>query len=359
MKGKDKKSKKTEKSTESSDDKPIKKSIWRKIREAINESKRKEEIIKQEKKSAKESGKTYLKQKSKFYLTQKNKFFMLIFFALLFASITFFIKESFILSLIVFVLLIFLFVIYKILKRKLEESGRIKKMEDTFPDFLQLVSSNLRAGMTIDRALILSAREEFAPLDKEIKAVGKDIVTGKELSVSLNEMAERTNSEKIKKTVGLIIRGLRSGGNLSILLEQISENMRERDFIEKKASSNVLMYVIFIFFAVAVGAPVLFGLSSIMVEVLTDLVSGMPDMGDSVETAFTMKEVNISVDFVVYFSVFFMIAIDILASLILGLVNKGREKEGIKYMLPLIVISLTIFFIIRIFLSGFFKGFFG
>ncbi|MFW6282594.1 MAG: type II secretion system F family protein [Minisyncoccales bacterium] len=324
----------------------FKKSIWRKIREKISEGRKKE--IKDEKKDI-----------GKFDFSKKNKILILLFLDLLISTVFFIIKNSVFLSLVVFFSLIFLFVFYKIFKKRMEEYNRIKKMENTFPDFLQLVASNLRAGMTIDRALILSAREEFAPLDKEIKAVGKDIVTGKELSVALTNMSERTKSAKIQKTVGLIVRGLRSGGNLSILLEQISENMREKEFIEKKASSNVLMYVIFIFFAVAVGAPVLFGLSSIMVEVLTDLVSSVPEMGGSVETAFTMKEVNISIDFVVYFSIVFMIVTDILASLILGLVNKGKEKEGIKYILPLIVISLTIFFSIRIFLSGFFKGFFG
>ncbi|MCK5493471.1 MAG: hypothetical protein KAJ14_10215, partial [Candidatus Omnitrophica bacterium] len=56
----------------------------------------------------------------------------------------------------------------------LKKSDRIKKIEGIFPDFLQLVASNLRAGMTVDRAMLLSSRPEFAPLDEEIFRAGKD-----------------------------------------------------------------------------------------------------------------------------------------------------------------------------------------
>src|SRR3989338_8958155 len=54
-------------------------------------------------------------------------------------------------------------------------AGRIKRIEEVFPDFLQLMSSNLRAGMTIDRAILMSTRPEFNPFDEEILKTGRDI----------------------------------------------------------------------------------------------------------------------------------------------------------------------------------------
>jgi flagellar protein FlaJ len=234
-------------------------------------------------------------------------------------------------------------------------------MESVFPDFLQLVASNLRAGMTVDKALIVSAREEFNPLDEEIILAAKDLVTGKEIDEALNKMAKRTGSERIKKTVGLILTGIKSGGNLSILLEETSTNMRERIFVEKRAASSVLMYMIFIFFAVAIGAPVLFALSSILVEVLSDLLSGFPQVSDSGidMPLMTVGEVNISANFIIWYCIIFLVVIDVLASLILGLVGKGKEGEGLKYTIPLILLSLGIFFGVRSLLSGFFSGLIG
>jgi pilus assembly protein TadC len=238
---------------------------------------------------------------------------------------------------------------------QLKKYKRIKKMEEIFPDFLQLMSSNLRAGITIDRSMLLSVREEFDPLDKEIQKAGREIATGKSMELSLLNMAERIGSEKIHKTILLIISGMRAGGNLATLLEQTGTNMRENLFIEKKAASNVLMYVIFIFVAVAAGAPALFGLSTVLVEILTNLLSGIPDV-EGTSVPFTLSTISVSVAFIKYFALTFIIVIDILAALVLGLVSKGEEKEGLKYLPALLIIGLAVFFGVRVLLSNVMAG---
>lgn len=248
---------------------------------------------------------------------------------------------------------------YALIQVKLAQSARIKKMELVFPDFLQLMASNLRAGLTIDRALLMSSREEFAPLDEEILALGKNLVTGKEIDRALKEMAAKINSEKIRKALGLIISGLRSGGNIAVLLEETATNMRERTFIEKRAASNVLMYEIFIFFAVAVGAPVLFGLSVVLVEVLTNVLGDIPALDTATRLPFALTKVNVSITFITYFALVFLTATSVLGSLVLGIVTKGEEKAGLRYMLPLIVVAIAVFLFVRIFLAGYFADFFG
>jgi len=252
-----------------------------------------------------------------------------------------------------------LVLLYFFLKSRLVKSANIKKMEDAFPDFISLMASNLRAGMTVDRALLLSSRKEFAPLDKEIMLLGKDIVTGKEITQALKETGERIPSEKIRKTLKLIISGIKSGGNLAVLLEETSENMRSRGFIEKRAASNVLMYVIFIFFAVAVGAPLLFGLSSVLVNVLTQLLAEVPTDQTISNVPFALSAVSISSTFIFYFALAFILVTDVLASLVLGLVSKGDEREGLKYMVPIIVVSLGVYLSSRLILLNYFGNLFG
>ncbi len=255
-----------------------------------------------------------------------------------------------------------LFFLYIHFQKKLKEMGRRKRIELVFPDFLQLMATNLRAGMTIDRAMMFSSRPEFTPLDQEILQTGKDIATGKSIETSLLDMAKRTKSEKIHKTILLIISGIRAGGNLATLLEETSINIRERTFVEKRAASNVLMYVIFIFVAAAVGAPLLFSLSSLLVETLINVLAGLPEVqaaSSQSSLPFTLSSINISIDFIKYFSIVFIIVINILASLVLGLVSKGEEKEGIRYLIPMLVVSMITFFIVRVLLSRFVAGLFG
>jgi archaeal flagellar protein FlaJ len=274
-------------------------------------------------------------------------------------ALYYFMTKNAINSSIIFFGAVLLFSAYLLMRKRLKRYHEIKRMEEVFPDFISLMSSNLRAGMTVDRALVLSARKEFAPLDKEIMQVGKDILTAREVNQALYDMGQRIGSEDIQKTIQLLISGIRSGGNLSVLLEQTANNMRERNFVKKRAASNVLMYAIFIFFAVAVGAPLLFALSSILVQVMSSIFADVPTAQTNINLPFAITSISISIRFVIYFSSLFITMSAILASLILGLVNSGDEKEGLKYTIPLIVVGLSVFFIARWFLGNYFSSMFG
>ena len=249
-------------------------------------------------------------------------------------------------------------VIFSSLKfmESLKKSARIKKIEGVFPDFLSLVSSNLRAGMTVDRAMLLSGRPEFSPLDSEIMQAGKDISTGKPVDAALKAMSKRIGSEKINKTLLIILSGIRAGGDLAILLEETSRNMRQREFVEKKAASQVLMYVIFIFLAVSVFAPGLFSLSGVLVETMTELMAdvSMESMPQNIPISFSA--ISLSVTFIFYFSLCFIIVMDVMAALVLGLVSKGDEKEGLRFLPIMLILSLGIFFALGKILSGIMSG---
>jgi archaeal flagellar protein FlaJ len=275
------------------------------------------------------------------------------------SSIALFIEKNIIISIISFFVTIAIIFAYSYFKASFAKSGRIKKIESLFPDFLQLMSSNLRAGMTIDKAMLLSSRPEFAPLDDEILKTGRDIATSKNIERAFLDLSKRIGSEKINKTIILIISGIRSGGDLSVLLEETSLNMREREFIEKKAYSNVMMYTIFIFLVVSIFAPALFSLSNILVEVLTKILGNIPvtDTSSLGMPFGTLSKVAISTEFTNYFSIIFIVTIDVLASLILGLVSKGEEKEGLKYLPAILILSIGVFFAGKIFISQFLAGF--
>jgi pilus assembly protein TadC len=278
--------------------------------------------------------------------------------ALALALIVYFVTRNILQASIALVLVIVGIPLYIFASNKLKKSAEIRKMELVFPDFIELMSSNLRAGMTIDKALLLSSRREFSPLDREITILGKDIVTGKEITQALREMSERIKSDKIRKTIDVIISGIKSGGNISVLLEETAVNMRERMFMEKRAASNVLMYILFIFFAVAIGAPVLFGLSTALVHIMSDILSTIPSTDVPINAPMTMTKVSISTSFVTWFSIIFLVVASFLASTIIGLVSKGDEKSGLKYALPLSAIGITVFLLISKLMVNYFGSFF-
>ena len=271
-----------------------------------------------------------------------SRFFSLVFSALMFVLMFFFIEVFFYYSL------------------ALRADNVSKKIEEVLPDALQLMASNLRAGMITERALLLSGREEFGLLKEEIDRIGREIATGKSIAAALKEMSYRFKSEKLKKAVQLINSGLASGGELSSLLEQIAINMRDQEFVDKKVRSSVLMYVIFIFIAVGFGAPALFALSSYLIEVLaTQLAQVELPKATATQLPLTLTTISVTPQFITMYLMLILTTTSILGSLILGLISKGEEKAGVKYIPFLLALSFAIFFIVRSVIKNAFSGILG
>tara|TARA_Y100000310_G_C20621882_1_gene783792 strand:+ start:33 stop:1004 length:972 start_codon:yes stop_codon:yes gene_type:complete len=238
--------------------------------------------------------------------------------------------------------------------------AKAKFVEDVLPDALQLMASNLKSGLTTDKALLLSARPEFGPLKEEINLVGKEIAMGKDVDKALLLMSSHIKSEKLEKTVFLINSGIRSGGQLAALLEQTAKNLRQQRLVDDKIRANVMMYVIFIFAAVGFGSPLLFGLSTFLTEVLTKNI-GMVEIpqGAAASMPITLSTISVSISFIIKFAITSLITTSIMGSLVIGLISKGKEKQGIKFIPMLIALTLFIFFAVRFMIKNLLSGLFG
>ena len=239
---------------------------------------------------------------------------------------------------------------------KADANGKL--VENILPDALRLMSSNLRAGLTVDRALLLSARPEFGILSDEIKNVGKKLSLGENIEKALMEISENIRSERLSKTILIIVSGLRSGGELVDLLDQISSNLRQKIFLDERIKSNILMYVIFIFAAISFGAPILFGFSSFLVNILEKNLE-LIEIPEGTAFPISFAGVTVPSSFIIKFSIISLITTSILGSLVLGLISKGSEKAGFRYMPFLIAITLTVFFLSRLFVKVMLGGLFG
>lgn len=233
--------------------------------------------------------------------------------------------------------------------------ARARLVEDVLPDALQLTASNLKAGYTIERALLLSARHEFGPFSEELTMMGKQIATGKDIENAMLDTTERINSERLKKTMMLIVQGIKSGGELAILLNQTAQNLRHQMLVEERARASALTYFIFILAAIAFATPVLFALSSFLAQVIAKQLS-MIETPAGVATPLTVNKVPISINFIIGFIIITLVTLCIFGSIALGLIRKGKGKEGLKYLPLLLLSSLGIFFTIRFVVSKLFAG---
>ena len=238
-------------------------------------------------------------------------------------------------------------------------NSKIALIEEILPDFLNIVASNIRSGFTHDRALLLSAKNEFGPLTKEINRAAKELVAGKQLTDALIDMTGRIKSETFSKTMRLIVQGLNSGGNFAELLESTALDIRRFGAIRKEIAATVMVYQLFLFGAAAIGAPLLYGVANFLIKIVANMRERIgtqitPEAGTYLP--FFKQGVSISPGTVFLFSIIAIIVTAFFSSLAGGVISKGKESEGLQYVPILVAVSLGLFFAIGFLLENLITG---
>ena len=230
-------------------------------------------------------------------------------------------------------------------------TNRAKYIESVLPDSLELISANLRAGMTIDRAMMAANRKEFGHLNILLTNVSREVSTGKEISEALMNMTRKVKSEKFARTIELIIMAIRSGGELSRLLGQVADNLVHQRIIEEKIKAGVTTYLIFIGAAVVFAAPFLYGLSSVFVKIIIGSF-GNVNMPANSQAAMPFS-ISISPEmaiflppFVKFYAALSLATLGIMSSFLLGQIKAGKARFGLTYIPFIVGFSMGTYFII-------------
>lgn len=239
---------------------------------------------------------------------------------------------------------------------------RKKEMEKVLSDALLLVSANLKSGLSIEKAFLLSARDEFGPLAEELRTSAMQMFGGKPVEEALKDMEERVKSELFKETLKLLVDGLHSGGNTAKLLESSAEDIRNSLELREEINSNIRMYVIFILMAAVIGAPLLFSISVYMSQTTANMwddvnLQDMEAAGAGDQLGMSFQEPQVDTAFFEEFSIMAIIAINFFAGLIISEIKNANIKEGAKYIPVLVAISVTLFFVIRNTIGSLIGGF--
>ena len=111
---------------------------------------------------------------------------------------------------------------------KQRQAKRRNAFTNQLPDVLTLLVGSLRAGYGLSQALELVAREVPEPAAKEFQRVMRGMSLGLPMHRALEGMADRVESDDLDLVVTAINVQYEMGGNLSTVLENISETIRQR-----------------------------------------------------------------------------------------------------------------------------------
>jgi len=237
----------------------------------------------------------------------------------------------------------------------LAADARAMQIELYLPEALQLISANIRAGMTVDKALWLCARPEFGPFEKELRKMAAETLGGKPVTQALTESAKRVRSLSLDRAYRLLIQGIQLGGAIANLLTEIASDLRTNAALRSEITAATTMYTIFIIFSSVMAAPVLFAVSSFYVQATSKIFamqsqeSSASFVGQTENTQMNVFKVSpesqLTYDEVRMFAMACIIITTFFGSLTIGLIKEGEAKRGVKYIPFFMLAALAIYFI--------------
>ena len=252
---------------------------------------------------------------------------------------------------------------YAYLESNVKKKGL--QIEKDLPEFIDNLISNLKGGISLEKALLKSVRVDQKELLSEITLINEKIMIGKTPLEAIKEFRDRFDSEILKRTLFLLEEGIRSGGNLAKPLERISENLKRIQTLNDEIKGNAAGFAIIIRAISIFVAPLLFALSITLLTFIGNLFTMLGDadtggggMGGMSGMLGGLDE--IPTEFPIYlmtFSYSMIILITFFSSLITSQLRGEKIYVAIKYIPIYIGASVILYNIFTTFLLGAFGSF--
>jgi tight adherence protein B len=120
---------------------------------------------------------------------------------------------------------------------KVRAGRRRAAFADQLDDSLQLMASSLRAGHSLLRAVDAVSQDAVSPTSEEFARIVNETRVGRDLSDSLDEVAERMGSEDFTWVAQAIAIHREVGGNLAEVLDAVGHTIRERNQIRRQVKA--------------------------------------------------------------------------------------------------------------------------
>jgi tight adherence protein C len=106
--------------------------------------------------------------------------------------------------------------------------ARQKAVQRMLPDLLDMLTTTVEAGVSLNGALAAAIDAISGPLCDELKATMSDIRLGRSRAEALMAMADRVQQPDLLTAIIAIVQAERLGGNIVTVLEEVSLEARDR-----------------------------------------------------------------------------------------------------------------------------------
>jgi tight adherence protein B len=118
---------------------------------------------------------------------------------------------------------------------RLAQAKYRRKFLDVFPDALDLIRRAVKAGLPVNEALVVAAREIADPVRSELRRTLEQVQIGVHMNDALQETANRIRIPDFRFLVVALALQQKTGGSLAETLANLSAVIRARKTLRQKA----------------------------------------------------------------------------------------------------------------------------
>ncbi len=207
-----------------------------------------------------------------------------------------------------------------------------RDVDRNLPKFIRDISDSQKTGMAFTKAIEHSARLDYGALSKELRQTVSLMSWGETYKVAFDEMAKRVNTPLVYRTMALLTEVGHSGGNLGDILESIYLHTKEVQDMQndRRRQMSPYLMVIYASFGVYLFVVIILFLT-FFAQIQSIAEEGAPFGGN--------------INPIVYYGWFFHMSVieAVFAGFIIGKMGDGSISSGLKHVLVLLIISVTVF----------------
>lgn len=222
----------------------------------------------------------------------------------------------------IFILVFFIFILIR-------QEKRVSEIEKSAPDFLRQLSSILKVGLSFESAMEDMSNYGSGPLYDEMRRTLLEIKMGKNFDKAWIAMCRRLKSKEIERVFVIILEGRKSGGSIADVIMEISNDLRDVLALKRERKSSVMMAVMFLIISAVIASPFSLG----MITVYGEFMESFGKTSEVIAIAPLAGEL-------------YLLIHSFLVGLIISVILYGDFKKGIKFSIPLVLVSYMIFYII-------------
>jgi flagellar protein FlaJ len=216
-------------------------------------------------------------------------------------------------------------------------------IDKNIPRLLREIAESGRTGLTLTRAIEVSADRDYGPLTPELKRVLAQISWGSSLEDALRTFATRARTKLAQRTATLIIEVARSGGDTQEIMEQVNRHIGELQTIDRERYAQMRPYavVVYVAFGVFLFTDIL--LIQTFFTQIVDLQSKVLQSSGGAGVFGGAGNVDIGLLKTVLFHA--TIIQGIFGGLIAGKMSEAKMGAGLKHTIALLLITFLAFFL--------------